>query len=75
MEVTDDFVSGEMFAEYIDWRADHPSDDLMTDLLEATFTDETGEVRRLRRDEILTYVDGDRRRRQRDDQPADRMDR
>ena len=56
MEVTDDFVSGEMFAEYIDWRADHPSDDLMTDLLEATFTDETGEVRRLRRDEILTYV-------------------
>ena len=25
-----DFGSGEMFAEYIDWRAEHPSDDLMT---------------------------------------------
>ncbi|HPU40730.1 MAG TPA: cytochrome P450 [Microthrixaceae bacterium] len=56
MEVDDDFVSGEMFAEYIDWRADHPSDDLMTDLLQATFTDETGTERGLRRDEILTYV-------------------
>ncbi len=56
MEVRDDFVSGEMFAEYIDWRAEHPSDDLMTDLLQATFEDETGEVRSLRRDEILTYV-------------------
>lgn len=56
MEVSDDFVSGEMFAEYIDWRADHPSDDLMTDLLQATFEDDTGEVRSLRRDEILTYV-------------------
>ncbi len=56
MEVSDDFVSGEMFAEYIDWRAEHPSDDLMTDLLRATFEDETGEVRSLRREEILTYV-------------------
>ena len=26
-------LSGEMFAEYIDWRAEHPSDDLMTELL------------------------------------------
>jgi len=56
MEVREDFVSGEMFAEYIDWRADHPSDDLMTDLLTAEFEDEKGEIRRLRREEILTYV-------------------
>ena len=27
--------SYEMFADYIDWRADHPSDDLMTQLLNA----------------------------------------
>ena len=27
--------SHQMFAEYIDWRADHPSDDLMTQLLNA----------------------------------------
>src|SRR5262249_36487535 len=47
---------GEMFAEYIDWRADHPSDDLMTELLHAEFEDETGTLRRLTREEILTYV-------------------
>jgi cytochrome P450 len=45
-----------MFAEYIDWRADHPSDDLMTDMLNAEFDDETGTHRRLTRAEILTYV-------------------
>lgn len=48
--------SGEMFAEYIDWRAEHPSDDLMTEMLQAEFEDETGTVRRLTRDEILIYV-------------------
>ncbi len=46
----------EVFAEYIDWRADHPSDDLMTDLLQAEFEDETGTRRRLSRDEILNYI-------------------
>jgi cytochrome P450 len=33
----DALVTGEMFAEYIDWRAEHPSDDLMTALLNAEF--------------------------------------
>lgn len=57
MEVSsDNFVTGEMFAEYIDWRAEHPSDDLMTELLQAEFEDETGTVRRLTRQELLTYV-------------------
>jgi len=56
MEVSDDFVSGEMFAEYVEWRAKNPSDDLMTDLLQATFEDETGTTRSLRREEILTYI-------------------
>jgi len=56
MQVTEDFVDGEQFAEYIDWRAEHPSDDIMTDLLNAEFEDETGTVRRLRRDELLTYI-------------------
>jgi cytochrome P450 len=46
----------EMFAEYIEWRAQHPSDDLMTQLLTAEFEDETGTTRRLTREEILTYV-------------------
>jgi cytochrome P450 len=44
------------FAEYIDWRAKHPSDDLMTELLEAEFEDETGTTRRLTRDEVLSVV-------------------
>jgi cytochrome P450 len=50
------FVTGEAFADYIDWRAEHPSDDLMTELLQAEFEDETGKTRRLTRDEVLTYV-------------------
>jgi len=48
--------SGEVFATYLDWRADHPSDDIMTDLLQAEFDDETGTRRRLTREEILTYM-------------------
>ncbi|HEV2310711.1 MAG TPA: cytochrome P450 [Acidimicrobiia bacterium] len=49
-------ASGEMFADYVEWRAEHPSDDVMTDLLNAEFEDETGERRRLTRAEVLTYV-------------------
>jgi cytochrome P450 len=49
-------ASGEVFAEYIDWRAENPSDDLMTELLHAEFEDETGARRRLNRQEVLTYV-------------------
>jgi cytochrome P450 len=45
-----------MFVDYINWRREHPSDDLMTKLLNAEFEDETGTVRRLREDELLTYV-------------------
>ncbi|MGA2303619.1 MAG: cytochrome P450 [Acidimicrobiales bacterium] len=47
---------GSGFEEYIEWRATHPSDDLMTDLLQAEFEDETGTVRRLDRQEVLGYV-------------------
>ena len=52
----DAMAAAEMFAEYVDWRAEHPSDDLMTEMLTAEFEDETGAVRRLTRDEVLTYV-------------------
>ena len=52
MEVFD----GAIFAEYIDWRIDHPSDDVMTQLLYAEFEDETGIRRRLTREELLAYV-------------------
>ena len=56
MQFSERSVSGEMFADYVEWRAEHPSDDLMTELLRAEFEDETGTVRRLTRQEILTYV-------------------
>ncbi len=59
MEVSDsshNIVPTAMFAEYIDWRADHPSDDIMTELLQAEFEDEAGEIRRLTREELLTYI-------------------
>ncbi|WP_238429746.1 cytochrome P450 [Frankia nepalensis] len=49
-------IDSGVFADYIDWRRDHPSNDLMTDLLNAEFTDENGLVRTLTRDEVLTYV-------------------
>ncbi len=49
-------MDGSRYAEYIDWRADHPSDDLMTDLLNAEFEDATGTLRKLTRDEILNYI-------------------
>jgi cytochrome P450 len=48
--------AGQIFADYIDWRATHPSDDIMTDLLTVEFTDEVGTVRRLTRDELLMYL-------------------
>ena len=52
----DGFVTGELFEAYIDWRIDHPSDDIMTELLNAEFVDETGTTRHLTREELLTYL-------------------
>jgi len=49
-------AQGQLFAEYIDWRAQHPSDDLMTQLLNAEFEDEMGTRRKLGRDELLNFV-------------------
>jgi len=46
----------DLFADYIDWRAKNPSNDLMTELLRAEFVDENGVTRTLTRHEILTYV-------------------
>jgi cytochrome P450 len=49
-------VLGAEFAEYIDSRSENPSDDIMTDLLNAEFEDHDGTRRRLTRRELLTYV-------------------
>ena len=56
MDYANQTSMGEGFEEYIDWRAQHPSDDLMTELLHVEFEDETGTTRRLTRSEILIFV-------------------
>jgi cytochrome P450 len=45
-----------MFVEYIDWRATHPSDDLMTELLNAEIEEPDGTRRQLDRTEVLAYT-------------------
>ena len=38
----DHYFTGEMFGEYVEWRQKNPSDDLITELLNVEFEDETG---------------------------------
>jgi cytochrome P450 len=45
-----------VFAEYIDWRAENPADDLMTELLNAEYEDIDGERKKLTREELLNYI-------------------
>lgn len=44
------------FNEYLEFREEHPQDDLMTELLNITFEDETGTTRQLRREELMTFL-------------------
>ncbi|TGD74170.1 cytochrome P450 [Mangrovimicrobium sediminis] len=44
------------FEQYIDWRIDNPSDDVITELMGVEFEDETGTRRTLTREELLTFV-------------------
>ncbi|HWP65982.1 MAG TPA: cytochrome P450 [Candidatus Limnocylindria bacterium] len=45
-----------VLGDYVDWRARHPSDDLMTELLRAEIEEPDGSRRRLGRDEVVTYA-------------------
>ena len=45
-----------MFAEFIEWRAEHPADDLMTELLAAEIDEPDGTRRPLSRTEVLSYT-------------------
>ena len=45
-----------LFADYIEWRASHPSDDLMTELLRAEIDEPDGTKRPLSRTEVLSYT-------------------
>ena len=49
-------VQFDVFSEYVTWRAEHPSDDLMTELLNAEFEDHTGVTRTLTHEEVIGYV-------------------
>jgi len=49
-------LSGDIFADYIDWREKHPSDDVVSHLLNAEFVDADGATRKLGREELLAYV-------------------
>ncbi|WNG90140.1 cytochrome P450 [Mycobacterium sp. ITM-2016-00317] len=52
----DRIADGRIYADYVEWRAANPSDDLMTALLNVEFTDETGVHRKLTRKEVLHYT-------------------
>jgi cytochrome P450 len=56
MDASSAMDTGEFFSEFIDWRAKHPSDDIMTDLLNVEFVDDKGVTRKLTREELLTYI-------------------
>lgn len=58
VQVADDMLTrqGSMLEEFIDWRYDHPSDDLMTELVNAEVEEPDGSRRRLTRAEVLTYT-------------------
>lgn len=49
-------AQSELFADYVDWRIEHPADDLMTELLHAEYEDDEGKRRRLSREEALGYI-------------------
>lgn len=52
----DHYVDGDMFADYVAWRRKNPSDDLITELLDVEFEDETGNTRQLRTEELLIFL-------------------
>ena len=48
--------TGESFAAYLDWRATHLSDDLVSELLQHEFQDAEGVRRTLTKEELLVFV-------------------
>jgi cytochrome P450 len=52
----DHYFTGEMFGEYVEWREKNPSDDLITELLNVEFEDETGTTRKLAKQELIVFL-------------------
>jgi cytochrome P450 len=56
MDADASLLTGEHFADYVNWREQNPSDDAMTELLNVEFVDETGTTRKLTKGEILVFT-------------------
>ena len=69
----DAIADGRMYADYVEWRSNNPSDDLMTALLNVEFTDEEGVTRKLHPQRGAALHPGGRGRGQRDHRPAHRL--
>jgi cytochrome P450 len=52
----DRYFDGDMFSDYVAWRATKPSDDLITELLNIEFADEAGVIRKLSADELKIFL-------------------
>ncbi|MQY27328.1 cytochrome P450 [Nocardia aurantia] len=52
----DHYFDGDLFKDYVAWRVNNPSDDLITELLHVEFADETGTTRRLTTGELLIFL-------------------
>ena len=52
----DHYFDGNMFSDYLAWRTKNPSDDLITELLNVEFEDETSTTRRLSTEELLIFL-------------------
>ncbi|MBL7497591.1 cytochrome P450 [Frankia sp. CNm7] len=50
------YFDGGNYGEYVKWRVDNPSDDIITELLTLEFTDLSGMVRKLTRQEVQIFV-------------------
>lgn len=52
----DNYFNGNMFRDYVEWRKNNPSDDLVTELLNVEFDDVDGRCRKLRSEELLVFL-------------------
>jgi cytochrome P450 len=55
-QMANGMAQSEIFGDYVDWRMENPSDDLMTELLNAEFEDVDGERKKLTREEVLNFI-------------------
>jgi cytochrome P450 len=52
----DHYFDGDMFGDYVKWRKENPSDDLITELLGVEFEDQSGTTRHLTTGELLIFL-------------------